>query len=63
MKPLEGLQWEALRLGCGLCEKLGVSWFCRIRSEPRAVPGDVQGPKVLVRVGNANRASLANRTG
>ena len=45
----------ALRLGGGQCKRVEfLSWVCRIRSEPRAVPGDVQGPKVLVRVGNAN---------
>ncbi len=35
-------------------EGLGLGWFCPTRSEPRAVPGDSQGPKVLARVGNAN---------
>lgn len=34
--------------------ELGRGWFCRVRSEPRAVPDDVQGPKVLVRVGYVN---------
>ena len=34
--------------------ELGLGWICRIGSEPRVVPGDVQGPKVLVLVGNAN---------
>ena len=33
---------------------LGVGWFRPNRSEPRAVPDDIQGPKVLVQVGSAN---------
>ena len=40
-----------------------LGWFCRVRSEPRAVSDDVQGPKVLAGVSNANSASLLNWTG
>ena len=38
----------ALRLGGkGSVRQLGLGWVCRVRSEPRAVPGDVQGAKNL----------------